>query len=134
MNGSCFSLSLVHEWGWVRRLKPHIHTQKQSKLSPVDVVRGHILMLIPFCQYITSFVTSDCLVININHIISAMFVNSIFFSNNCFNSSVPFSNTSTIPRTSDKILLQRCINDRIRNIDDQAFWVYPIFNGHPLSN
>ena len=35
MNGSCFSLSLVYEWGRVRGLQPHIRTQYHGKLPPV---------------------------------------------------------------------------------------------------
>ena len=34
MNGSCFSLSLVYEWGGVRGLQPHIRTQNHGKLPP----------------------------------------------------------------------------------------------------
>ena len=36
MNGSCFSLGLVYEWGGVRRLQPHIRTQNHGKLPPRD--------------------------------------------------------------------------------------------------
>ena len=38
MNGSCFSLSLVYEWGGVRWLQPHIRTQNHGKLPPTPVV------------------------------------------------------------------------------------------------
>ena len=31
MNGSCFSLGLVYEWGGVRGLQPHIRTQNHGK-------------------------------------------------------------------------------------------------------
>ena len=34
MNGSCFSLGLVYEWGGVRGLQPHIRTQNHGKLPP----------------------------------------------------------------------------------------------------
>ena len=34
MNGSCFSLSLVYEWGGVRGLQQHIRTQNHGKLPP----------------------------------------------------------------------------------------------------
>ena len=39
MNGSCFSLSLVYEWGGVRGLQPHIRTQNHGKLTPPPCVR-----------------------------------------------------------------------------------------------
>ena len=34
MNGSCFSLGLVYEWGGVRGLQRHIRTQNHGKLPP----------------------------------------------------------------------------------------------------
>ena len=37
MNGSCFSLGLVYEWGGVRGLQPHIRTQNHGKLPPPPV-------------------------------------------------------------------------------------------------
>ena len=43
MNGSCFSLSLVYEWGGVRGLQPHIRTQNHGKLPPPprDLYHGY---------------------------------------------------------------------------------------------
>ena len=38
MNGSCFSLSRVYEWGGVRGLQPHIRSQNHSKLPPCMIV------------------------------------------------------------------------------------------------
>ena len=34
MNGSCFSLSLVYEWGGIRWLQPHVRIQNHGKLTP----------------------------------------------------------------------------------------------------
>ena len=34
MNGSCFSLRLVYEWGGVRGLRAHVRTQNHGKLPP----------------------------------------------------------------------------------------------------
>ena len=34
MNGSCFSLSLVYEWGGVRWLQPYVRTKNHGKLHP----------------------------------------------------------------------------------------------------
>ena len=39
MNGSCFSLILVYEWGGVRGLQPHIRTQNHGKLPPPPRVK-----------------------------------------------------------------------------------------------
>ena len=36
MNGSCFSLGLVYEWGGVWGLQPHIRTQNHGKWPPRD--------------------------------------------------------------------------------------------------
>ena len=41
MNGSCFSLGLVYEWGGVRGLQPHIRTQNHGKLPPPPVLKGN---------------------------------------------------------------------------------------------
>ena len=42
MNGSCFSLGLVYEWGGVRGLQPHIRTQNHGKLPPPPPVEGTV--------------------------------------------------------------------------------------------
>ena len=49
MNGSCFSLSLVYEWGGVRGLQPHVRTQKYGKLppppmSPVQITEVYFIL------------------------------------------------------------------------------------------
>ena len=56
MNGSCFSLGLVYEWGGVRGLQPHIRTQNHGKLPPRGQTCRHTvyfgLPLLP-CVYYT---------------------------------------------------------------------------------
>ena len=43
MNGSCFSLGLVYEWGGVWGLQPHIRTQNHGKLPPRGLVQQFVL-------------------------------------------------------------------------------------------
>ena len=57
MNGSCFSLGLVYEWGGVRGLQQHVRNQNHGKLPP----RG----LVPKTQNLQHVVSSNRVIISI---------------------------------------------------------------------
>ena len=57
MNGSCFSLGLVYEWGGVRGLQPHIRTQNHGKLPPPP--RGNVFGYFCCSFWLHSLVTCE---------------------------------------------------------------------------